>query len=214
MKIKQAEELAGITSKNIRFYEEQGLLQPKRSENGYRNYTQEDVSCLKKIKLLRKFGTPLEEIHRLFQGKSSMKECLEKREEALEREQRSVEKMRSLAQRMLVECNSVDRMDTDFWLDEIEKLEKEGTDFVDLNKIDIHRKKKLGAIAGAGVTILFMLATIAGNIWILANDPTYPIGIFLFVLILSMIVLGGVLVVVVKRIKEIERGEEDEAAKY
>ena len=167
-----------------------------------------------KIKLLRKFGTPLEEIHRLFQGKSSMKECLEKREEALEREQRSVEKMRSLAQRMLAECNSVDRMDTDFWLDEIEKLEKEGTDFVDLNKIDIHRKKKLGAIAGAGVTILFMLATIAGNIWILANDPTYPIGIFLFVLILSMIVLGGVLVVVVKRIKEIERGEEDEAAKY
>lgn len=214
MKIKQAEELAGITSKNIRFYEEQGLLQPKRSENGYRNYTQEDVSCLKKIKLLRKFGTPLEEIHRLFQGKSSMKECLEKREETLEREQRSVEKMRSLAQRMLAECNSVDRMDTDFWLDEIEKLEKEGTDFVDLNKIDIHRKKKLGAIAGAGVTILFMLATIAGNIWILENDPTYPIGIFLFVLILSMIVLGGVLVVVVKRIKEIERGEEDEAAKY
>ena len=214
MKIKQAEELAGITSKNIRFYEEQGLLQPKRSENGYRNYTQEDVSCLKKIKLLRKFGTPLEEIHRLFQGKSSMKECLEKREEALERKQRSVEKMRSLAQRMLAECNSVDRMDTDFWLDEIEKLEKEGTDFVDLNKIDIHRKKKLGAIAGAGVTILFMLATIGGNIWILANDPTYPIGIFLFVLILSMIVLGGVLVVVVKRIKEIERGEEDEAAKY
>ena len=48
----------------------------------------------------------------------------------------------------------------------------------------------------------------------MANDPTYPIGIFLFVLILSMIVLGGVLVVVVKRIKEIERGEEDEAAKY
>ena len=90
----------------------------------------------------------------------------------------------------------------------------EFADFVDLNKIDIHRKKKLGAIAGAGVTILFMLATIAGNIWILANDPTYPIGIFLFVLILSMIVLGGVLVVVVKRIKEIERGEEDEAAKY
>ena len=122
--------------------------------------------------------------------------------------------MHLLAQRMLAECNSVDRMDTDFWLDEIEKLEKEGTDFVDLNKIDIHRKKKLGAIAGAGVTILFMLATIAGNIWILANDPTYPIGIFLFVLILSMIVLGGVLVVVVKRIKEIERGEEDEAAKY
>ena len=38
MKIKQAEELVGITSKNIRFYEEQGLLFPKRAENGYREY--------------------------------------------------------------------------------------------------------------------------------------------------------------------------------
>lgn len=214
MKIKQAEELVGITSKNIRFYEEQGLLQPKRSENGYRNYTQEDVNCLKKIKLLRKFGTSLEEIHRLFQGRSSIKECLEKREEALEREQRSVEKTRMLVQRMLGECNSIDRMDTDFWLDEMEKLEKEGTDFVDLNKVDIHRKKMLGAIAGAGVTILFMLALIAINIWVWINDVTYPIGLFLFVLIMPIIVLGGVFVVMVKRIKEIERGEEDEAAKY
>ena len=43
MKIKQVEELVGITSKNIRFYEEQGLLQPRRTENGYRDYRTEDV---------------------------------------------------------------------------------------------------------------------------------------------------------------------------
>ena len=39
MKIKQAEELVGITSKNIRFYEEQGLISPGRTENGYRDVT-------------------------------------------------------------------------------------------------------------------------------------------------------------------------------
>ena len=33
MKIKQVEELVGITSKNIRFYENQGLLTPERAEN-------------------------------------------------------------------------------------------------------------------------------------------------------------------------------------
>ncbi|MDD6201101.1 MAG: MerR family transcriptional regulator, partial [Firmicutes bacterium] len=39
MKIKEVEALAGIPKKNIRFYEEQGLLLPKRdSENGYRDY--------------------------------------------------------------------------------------------------------------------------------------------------------------------------------
>ena len=38
MKIKQVEELVGITRKNIRFYEEQGLLNVERAENGYREY--------------------------------------------------------------------------------------------------------------------------------------------------------------------------------
>ena len=54
MKIKQVEELVGITKKNIRFYEEQGLLQIERAENGYREYHQKDVIRLQEIKLLRR----------------------------------------------------------------------------------------------------------------------------------------------------------------
>ena len=51
MKIKQVEELVGITRKNIRFYEEQGLLNVARAENGYREYHQADVDRLMEIKL-------------------------------------------------------------------------------------------------------------------------------------------------------------------
>ena len=48
MKINEAEKLAGITRKNIRFYEKEGLLNPGRSlENGYRDYQPEDVETLK-----------------------------------------------------------------------------------------------------------------------------------------------------------------------
>ena len=54
MKIKQVEELVGITRKNIRFYEDQGLLNVERAENGYREYHQEDVIRLQEIKLFRK----------------------------------------------------------------------------------------------------------------------------------------------------------------
>ena len=43
MKIKQVEELVGITRKNIRFYEEQGLLNVERAENGYREYHTADI---------------------------------------------------------------------------------------------------------------------------------------------------------------------------
>lgn len=61
MKIKQVEELVGITKKNIRFYEEQGLLQIERAENGYREYHQKDVIRLQEIKLLRKIDISIEE---------------------------------------------------------------------------------------------------------------------------------------------------------
>ena len=54
MKINEVEALVGITKKNIRFYEEQGLLSPRRnSENGYRDYGEADVAALRQIKLLR-----------------------------------------------------------------------------------------------------------------------------------------------------------------
>ena len=68
MKIKQVEELVGITKKNIRFYEEQGLLNPGRAENGYREYSSDDVQRLKQIKFLRKLGVPIEEIRRVLTG--------------------------------------------------------------------------------------------------------------------------------------------------
>ena len=69
MKIKQVEELVGITKKNIRFYEEQGLLQIERAENGYREYHQKDVIRLQEIKLLRKIDISIEEMRALFEQK-------------------------------------------------------------------------------------------------------------------------------------------------
>ena len=60
LKINEVEALVGITKKNIRFYEAEGLLTPRRnSENGYRDYGDEDVAVLRRIKLMRKLGLPL-----------------------------------------------------------------------------------------------------------------------------------------------------------
>lgn len=214
MKIKQAEELVGITSKNIRFYEEQGLLQPNRSDNGYRNYTSEDIETLKRIKYLRKFGTPLEEIKKLFQGNMSMKECLDNRDDALGKEQKNIEKMRMLIGQMHGQCQSIEKMNIDFWLDEMETMEKEGVDFVDSSRIDIHRKRKMGAIIGACAASLFIVMLLAIDIWGWFADPDYPIGIFLLLLAIAVALGIGILVALVSRLKEIEKGEEDEAAKY
>ena len=48
---------------NIRYYEQQGLLTPARRENGYREYSDEDLQTLQKIKLLRHLGLSLSLIH-------------------------------------------------------------------------------------------------------------------------------------------------------
>ena len=69
MKINEVESLAGITKKNIRFYEEQGLLSPRRNpENGYRDYGDEEVRVLRRIKLLRKLDVPIDEIRLMLQS--------------------------------------------------------------------------------------------------------------------------------------------------
>ena len=72
MQIKHVEELVGITRKNIRFYEDQGLLSPRRADNGYREYHEEEIKRLKQIKILRKLSIPIEEIKRVFDGECSL----------------------------------------------------------------------------------------------------------------------------------------------
>ena len=69
MKINEVEALVGITKKNIRFYEAEGLLAPRRnSDNGYRDYGEAEVDALRRIKLLRKLGVPLEDIRQMLSG--------------------------------------------------------------------------------------------------------------------------------------------------
>ena len=86
MKINEVEALVNITKKNIRFYEEQGLLSPQRNtENGYRNYSEQDVQILRQIKLLRKLGVPIEEIGHMLTGVHTVGDGMRRHLVSLER---------------------------------------------------------------------------------------------------------------------------------
>ena len=75
MKINEVEAAVGVTKKNIRFYEEEGLLCPRREPgNGYRSYSEADVECLRRIKLLRKLDVPLAEIRQMLEGQRTLAE--------------------------------------------------------------------------------------------------------------------------------------------
>lgn len=62
MKSKDVQRITGLTRKAIEYYEMQGLLNPLRDENGYRNYRNEDVSRLTQINAYRKLGLSVAEI--------------------------------------------------------------------------------------------------------------------------------------------------------
>ena len=62
MTIKQLEQQLEIPRATIRFYEKEKLINPKRNDNSYREYDDEDVVTLKKIIILRKIGLSVSDI--------------------------------------------------------------------------------------------------------------------------------------------------------
>ena len=81
MTIKEIENLSGMTRANIRFYETEGLLRPARNSNGYRNYSEEDLNTLQKIRLLRTLHLSLEDIRSVSLGQNTLTEVPSSQEE-------------------------------------------------------------------------------------------------------------------------------------
>lgn len=84
MNIKEAEKLTGISKRNIRFYEQKGMLHPARNQdNDYRDYSSQDIERLKLIRALRMVDMPLEEIQKVLDGKTSLEEAATAQERQL-----------------------------------------------------------------------------------------------------------------------------------
>lgn len=213
MKIRQVEELVGITKKNIRFYEEQGLLEVKRAENGYREYDLSDVKRLQEIRLLRKLSIPIDDMRQMFAGEKSLQSCLEYQVEEMERQKKNLVQIQAFCENLLDADLSLETLDAPRCLEQMERLEKEGTNFMDVRKTDVHKKKIMGAALGGGIMVVFMAAMIGIMVWGSMEDPI-PIGVLLFLIGIPAAVIIGVIAALIGRVKEIKGGEEDEASKY
>lgn len=66
MLISEAAAKTDLTKKAIEYYEDQGLICPEISENGYRNFSQDDILKLRKISVLRSLGLSVAEIKEFF----------------------------------------------------------------------------------------------------------------------------------------------------
>lgn len=65
MKSKDVQKITGLTRKALAYDEAQGLVEPTRNQNGYRNSRDEDVKRLSRIACSRRLGLTLAEIRTL-----------------------------------------------------------------------------------------------------------------------------------------------------
>ncbi len=217
MKINEVEAQVGITKKNIRFYEEQGLIAPRRnSENGYREYGPQEVEQLRQVKLLRKLGVPLEEIRNMQSGAHTVGDGMRRHLVTLEREQKNLEQAIRLCRSLSDREERLDHLDAAALLEQMERLEQEGATFFNKQLGDTRRMRYVAPAVVTVLTVALMGGLMALMLWGFAIDrsdaPPLPL-MALFVAIPGVVILG-VLLALVQRVREIEKGEVDDAKQY
>lgn len=216
MKINEVEALVGITKKNIRFYEAEGLLAPRRnSENGYRDYGEAEVETLRRIKLLRKLGVPLEEIRNMQRGTHTVGDGMRRHLITLERDRENLEQSIRLCGELTGCRERLGDLDAGAILAEMEAMEQSGTTFQNKQRQDI-RVRYVAPVAVAVLTVALMAALAALMAWgyFAAPADAPPLVLMLVLAALPLLVAGGVVLALVQRIREIGRGEEDDAKQF
>lgn len=214
MFIKEVETLVGLTSKNIRYYEDVGLIKPNRNnENSYRIYSNDDLKKLKIIKFLRELNVPIQEIKLLFENKISLIECMEDRISKIKREEEKYKKIKSMCLEIIKENNNIESIEISKYFREINILNKEGFTMRDIK--NNNQKKITGAIFSSLIfSFLFVFIGITISYFQFTEEEKMPWFLYGFLIMFFLLLIIGIIFNLVSRIKEIKGGEEDEASKY
>lgn len=120
MTIKEIETLSGLPRANIRYYEAEGLITPRRAENGYRDYSQADADTLLRIKLLRALGLTIEQLKTLACGEAALDAVLAERLQAMQQEQHALGRAEQVAEQLRQAKVDYQTLDAERYLAELE----------------------------------------------------------------------------------------------
>lgn len=208
MRIKEVEDLVGITKKNIRFYEKEGLLTPGReTENSYRDYSDEDVKRLRVIKLLRKLDMPISSIADVLEGRIGLAEALHLHELLLEEQRRGIINAQRVCRMISEEGGELEQLDPNRYLEEIRREEENSTMLVNIRSRDTEQKYRDSVIVS--IVIVALLLVLAVFLVYLNSEGSMSTGVLLACAAIIAIVLIGVLVLFVMRWKELKGGTGD-----
>ena len=217
MKINEVEAAVGVTKKNIRFYEEEGLITPSREPgNGYRSYSQADVERLRRIKLLRKLDVPLAEIREMLEGRKTLAEGMALQLERLSTRRKDLNEAIGFCEVLEKDTVSLNELDVEQTLARLTAREEQGVTFVNIERTDQKTRRIRGACIGAALFVTMMAFVMAIMGWAIYTDPQdappLPLLVVMFGIPAGCIV--GTLKVLLDRIEEIGKGEEDAYRNY
>lgn len=105
MRLNEVIKQVDLSKRAIKFYEEKGLLKTKRDSNGYRNYTDKDISLLKEISSYRKMGIGLSDIKEILNDKSVLKQILIEKQKEITISQNELEALEKF-----IENNNIEEL--------------------------------------------------------------------------------------------------------
>lgn len=146
MKINELEKILNVSRANIRFYEKEGLLNPERKENGYREYDESELIILKKIIIYRKLGISIQDIKEIFDGKLTLSDAINESISSINSELTELAVSAKLCREIKSQGIDNSSLDEKYYWNEINRIESTGEEFYNFTGLDINRfeKKKSG----------------------------------------------------------------------
>lgn len=213
MLINEVQYKVGLTKKSIRYYESEGLLTPKRnSNNDYREYDETDLNDLKLIKFLRNLNVSVSEIKKLKNGELTLKECMTDRIRFIENAEKEFNKIKIMCYEITDSNLDFNTIDITKYSEEMNVINKRGVTLKDFKKKN--QRKILGACLSSLAFSAFFIMFIIFFTILLFVEEDFPIMIYIILVMIFGFPVLGIVVNLIKRIKEIKGGEENEASKY
>ena len=108
----QLAQMAGVSARTLRHYEDLGLLMPARAENGYCTYGPRDVRRLSQILAMRACSLPLTTIrHLLRDPQASLRDTLESHLRTLRAQERSLTDAMARTEAAIATIEGIEDMD-------------------------------------------------------------------------------------------------------
>lgn len=143
MKSREVEKKLNLYHMNLKFYGKIILPNSDDVADETRDFTEEDLDMLKKTIILRKLDVSIIDVKRLYKGARTLKEIAQRQLKKIEENMKELNGSKKLCKKIISENLTMESLDADKILDMIEKDEKKGKKYFNIEEDYIYEQSKV-----------------------------------------------------------------------